>query len=89
MPVFDMTEENFLNHPDWEVFTFGIPPSSIDVMIEVKGMDFDECYNNAVFFEEDGLPIRTIHFNNLINAKKASGRPKDLDDLENLNQNKD
>ncbi len=89
MPVFDMTEENFLNHPDWEVFTFGLPPSSIDVMIEVKGMDFDECYKNAVFFEEDGLPIRTIHINNLINAKKASGRPKDLDDLENLNQNED
>jgi hypothetical protein len=84
MPVFDMTEENFLNHPDWEVFTFGMPPSSIDVMIDVKGMNFDDCYKNAVFFEEDGLPIRTIHLNNLINAKKASGRPKDLDDLENL-----
>lgn len=84
MPVFDMTKENFLNHPDWEVFTFGMPPTSIDIMIEVKGMTFDECYNNAVFFEEDGLSIRTIHLNNLINAKKASGRSKDLNDLENL-----
>lgn len=84
MPVFDMTEENFLNHPDWEVFTFGMPPTSIDVMIEVKGMNFDECYKNSVFFEEDGIPIRTIHINNLINAKKVSGRSKDLDDLENL-----
>ena len=84
MPVFDMTEENFLNHPDWEVFTFGMPPSSIDVMIKVKGLNFDECYDNAVFFEEDGLQIRTIHISNLISAKKASGRSKDLDDLENL-----
>jgi len=47
-------------------------------------MDFNECYNNAVFFDEDGLQIRTIHFNNLIAAKKASGRHKDMDDLENL-----
>ena len=47
-------------------------------------MDFNECYENSVFFEEDGLQIRTIHFNNLINAKKASGRAKDMDDLENL-----
>jgi len=53
-------------------------------MTNVKGMDFNECYNNAVFFDEDGLQIRTIHFNNLIAAKKASGRHKDMDDLENL-----
>ncbi len=85
MPVFDMTEENFLTHPEWEVFTFGTPPSSIDLMIKVKGLNFDECYDNAVFFEEDGLFIRTIHLNNLINAKKASERSKDLNDLENLN----
>ncbi len=85
MPVFYMTEERFLNNQNLDVFTFGKPPSSIDIMVEVKGMDFNECYENAVFFEEDGLPIRTIHFNNLISAKKAAGRSKDLDDLENLN----
>ena len=84
MPVFDMTEKRFLNDPNVDVFTYGKPPSSIDIMIEVKGMDFNECYENSVFFEEDGLQIRTIHFNNLINAKKASGRAKDMDDLENL-----
>jgi len=84
MPVFDMTEDRFLNDSNLDVFTYGKPPSSIDIMVEVKGMDFDECYKNSVFFEEDGLQIRTIHFNNLINAKKASGRAKDMDDLENL-----
>lgn len=85
MPVFDMTEENFLSHPENDVFTFGTPPSSIDIMIKVKGLDFNECYSSAVFFEEDGLQIRTIHRNNLISAKKASGRAKDINDLENLN----
>lgn len=84
MPVFDMTEQNFLYHPEWEVFTFGVPPSSIDIMISVKGLNFDSAYNQSVFFEEDDLKIRTIHLNNLIEAKKASGRPKDLDDLQNL-----
>jgi hypothetical protein len=85
MSVFDMTEDKFLNDLEIEVFTFGRPPTSIDIMLSVKGMDFTECYNNSVFFEEDGLQIRTIHFNNLINAKKASGRSKDINDLENLN----
>ena len=85
MPVFDMTERNFLSSPDWDVFTFGRPPSSIDIMTKLKGLDFNECYENSVFFDEDGLQIRTIHFNNLISAKKAAGRSKDINDLENLN----
>ena len=87
MPMFDMTEESFLTNYEHDVFTFGRPPSSIDVMVEVKGMNFDECYSNAVFFEDDSLKIRTIHYNNLISAKRASGRLKDLDDLDNLNNN--
>lgn len=86
MPVFDMTENAFLNNNDNDVFTFGRPPSSIDIMVAVKGLDFDESYKNAVFFEDDGLWIRTINKDHLKSAKKASGRFKDLDDLENLNQ---
>lgn len=84
MPVFDMTENVFLNHPTWDVFTYGSPPSSIDIMVKVKGLIFEECYTNAIYFEEDGLPIKTIFIQDLINAKKASGRAKDINDLENL-----
>ena len=47
-------------------------------------MTFDECYIHCVFFEEDGLPVRTIFLEDLIAAKKASGRAKDMNDLENL-----
>ena len=36
MPVFDMTETNFLAHPNWDVFTFGTPPVSIDMMVQVR-----------------------------------------------------
>jgi len=84
MPVFDMTEENFLAHPSWDVFTFGVPPVAIDVMVKVKGLDFQECFDKSVIFQDDDLKIRTIHKNNLIQAKKSSGRAKDLNDLENL-----
>lgn len=35
-------------------------------------------------FEENGLFIRFIHLNDLIQAKKAAGRHKDLDDIEKL-----
>lgn len=85
MPVFDMTEDNFLNHSTWDVFTFGRPPSSIDIMVKAKGLDFTECYNDSIIYEEEGLLIRTISYPHLIEAKKAVGRPKDMNDLENLN----
>jgi predicted nucleotidyltransferase len=84
MPVFDMTLENFLHHPQWDVFSFGNPPSAIDVMVKVKGLDFNVCYKKAVIFEEDGLKIRTIHLSDLKEAKRSSARPKDINDLENL-----
>lgn len=84
MPVFDMTEENFLYHEIWDVFSFGRPPVGIDIMVQVKGLTFETAFNNSVFFEDDGLQIRTINYHDLINAKKASARPKDEDDISNL-----
>ncbi|MBX9892698.1 MAG: hypothetical protein K2Y12_10295 [Chitinophagaceae bacterium] len=84
MTVFDMTQENFLAHPVWDVFTFGNPPVAIDIMTKLSGLEFSEAYLKSVIFEDDNLSIRTIHKNDLIDAKKASGRPKDLNDLENL-----
>lgn len=84
MPLFDMTLDNFLNHPTWDVFTYGNPPSSIDIMIKLKGLSFDETYEKATIFVEDGLKIKTIHINDLKAAKRASNRAKDIDDLENL-----
>ncbi len=84
MPVFDMTAENFLSHPNWDVFTFGTPPVAIDIMVKVKGLDYETCYQRSVWFEDADLVIRTIHKNDLLKAKEAAGRSKDLDDLENL-----
>ena len=84
MPVFDMSEENFLQHPVWDVFTFGIPPVAIDLMISMKGFNFQEIFERSVTFKEDDLEIRVIHKNDLIAAKQKAGRSKDLDDLENL-----
>ena len=86
MPVFDMTPENFLTHPVWDVFTFGVPPSAIDIMVKLKGLQFNECFTKAVIFSDDDLTVRTLHLSDLKEAKQASGRSKDLDDLENLSK---
>jgi hypothetical protein len=84
MSLFDMTEKNFLDHPTWDVFSFGTPPVCIDILTKVKGLDFDECFASAQFFEDDGLKIRTINYNHLLLAKRSANRPKDIDDINNL-----
>jgi hypothetical protein len=84
MPVFDMTKENFMSHPVWDVFTFGVPPVAIDIMIKLEGFSFHELYERAIIFFDDDLEIRVIHKNDLIAAKQKAGRAKDLNDLENL-----
>jgi predicted nucleotidyltransferase len=84
MPVFDMTSENFLHHPSLDVFTFGTPPVAIDLMVNMKGLDFQKIFERSTLFTDEGLSIRLIHINDLIIAKRKAGRPKDLDDLENL-----
>ncbi|HWK07395.1 MAG TPA: hypothetical protein VNS58_27370 [Puia sp.] len=84
LPLFDMTEEKFLDTDMADVFSFGRPPVSIDIITKLKGVEFDEAFAQAQVFDENGLMIRFIHLTNLIQAKKAAGRHKDLDDIEKL-----
>jgi predicted nucleotidyltransferase len=84
LAVFDMTENNFLTHPIYDVYSFGNPPVCIDILVKVKGLEFDECFNESQLFDDDGLKIRTINYNHLIQSKKAANRPKDIDDINNL-----
>jgi hypothetical protein len=84
LPLFDMTEEKFLNPDSVDVFSFGRPPVSIDILTQLKGVKFNEAYPHAHIFEDEGLHLRFIELSNLIKAKKAAGRYKDLDDIEKL-----
>ena len=84
MPVFDMTRDNFLLNSALKVFTFGRQPVAIDIMTAIKGAGFNEIFEDPVEFEVDNIKVRTISRNKLIEVKKASGRPKDLDDIDNI-----
>jgi predicted nucleotidyltransferase len=84
MPVFDMTENNFLLNKSINVFSFGRPPVSIEILKEISGVSFEEAYNNAIETVFDKVPVKIINLNNLIKNKRASARPKDINDLSNL-----
>lgn len=84
MPTFDMTIENFLNNPDFDVFTFGRQPVAIDIITTIKGLTFEETYDQASDVDVEGVPVRLIHYNHLIQAKQAAGRSRDQNDIDNL-----
>lgn len=84
LSVFDMTEDKFLDPEAADVFTFGRQPVSIDILTRLKGVQFENAFSQALIFDDNGLKVRFIHLNHLIDAKKAAGRFKDLDDIEKL-----
>jgi len=83
MPVFDMTEDAFLGD-EFDVWGIGVQPVRIEIMTAVKGLAFEDTYKQAQFYNEDGLQIRFLHLNHLLQAKKAAGRFRDLDDIDQL-----
>ena len=87
LPVFDMTEANFLNHPTWDVFRFGRVPTAIDIMVEVKGMNFNKCYASSTIHAIEGITVRVINYQDLLASKKAAFRNKDKGDIDALETN--
>ena len=67
-----------------KVFIFGREPVRIDVLTGPSGVDFVECYSRCVRATLDGVSVPLISLEDLKRNKRASGRVKDLADLENL-----
>ena len=90
LPVFDMTLDNFLNAETMDVFRYGRPPVAIDIITNLKGLDFTEAWERVQRREFGKVEINYLHLTDLITAKQASARPKDINDIENLrNKNPD
>ena len=80
----EAVKQNQFFSTEYDVFSFGKPPYAIEIMTAVKGVEFIPAFQQSTIEQVDGLPVRVIHLNQLIEAKKAAGRNKDLNDLENL-----
>jgi hypothetical protein len=66
------------------IFQIGVAPRRIDIITGVSGLDFDKAYGHSVAANIEGIPIRTLSVEDLIRNKRASGRTKDLADVEAL-----
>lgn len=67
------------------ILQMGVPPLRIDLFTDMPGvMDFDAAWNNGVSSVFGEVPARFIGKDDFVRAKRASGRPQDLADLEAL-----
>jgi predicted nucleotidyltransferase len=66
------------------IVEIGREPNKIQVLTGIDGVRFDAAYRNRVEVELDGLRIPFIGIDDLLRNKEASGRGKDLIDLEEL-----
>lgn len=78
----NLTPELFDN-PDVLV-RMGVAPLRIEILTSIDGVEFDQCASRVVRHDIDGVAIPVISLDDLKKNKQASGRPKDLDDLEHL-----
>lgn len=66
------------------ILRIGIKPVRIELLNRISGVSFDEAWDGRVQVELDGLTVPVIGLTELLTNKKASGRPKDLADVDEL-----
>lgn len=66
------------------VFQMGIVPNRVDILTSIDGVDFGQAWTERISGNYQGLSYPVIGLEHLKANKKASGRPKDLHDLEML-----
>ncbi|MBA4312388.1 MAG: hypothetical protein C0417_07140 [Chlorobiaceae bacterium] len=78
----DLSEKDFST--EYKIIQLGYPPVRIDIVTTVDGLTFGECFAKKNEMMIDDLKMNFIQLDHLKINKKIVGRPKDIDDLENL-----
>ncbi len=78
----ELKEELFLEKE--QNIRMGNPPLRVEILTSIDGVEFSKCYQNKKVVTIDEITINFISLEDLKKNKKASGRHKDLDDLEHL-----
>lgn len=66
------------------IVRMGVQPVRIEILNDLSGVDFAACVASAVVVDFDGLKVPVISRRDLITNKKAAGRFKDLNDVQQL-----
>lgn len=78
----DLSEELFLQKG--RIVRMGVEPVRIELLTEISGCEFNDCYSRRVDATLDSLPVSIIGLPDLLRNKLKAGRVKDLDDASKL-----
>jgi hypothetical protein len=82
---FDTTDASVeLFQKENQIIRMGVPPLRIDIATTISGVTFNECFPAKIVDIIDGVSVNLIDLSHLKTNKKASGRHRDIDDLEHL-----
>ena len=79
-----LTVEDF-ESPD-NVVQLGAPPVRIDLITSITGVSWEDALSDCVDGKYGELPVKYIGLDRFISNKRATGRKKDLSDLEALGE---
>ncbi|MBU4199716.1 MAG: hypothetical protein KKG09_00615 [Verrucomicrobia bacterium] len=80
----NLTAEDFKN-PD-KVVQLGVPPVRIDLITSITGVSWEEAKSHKAPGTFGDLPVSYLGREQFISNKRATGRKKDLADLEALGE---
>ena len=81
-PLYNLTKEDL--QKDGTIFQIGVAPRRIDIITAASGLQFEPAYRNSISVNIEGIEVRILSIDDIILNKKATGRTKDLADVEAL-----
>ena len=81
-PLAGLTEKDFAE--EGYFYQMGVPPMRVDILMGIPGIAFEQAWERRKEVDFDGLVVFFISKEDLITAKRASGRPQDLIDADIL-----
>jgi len=81
-PLHDVIEADFA--APGVVYQIGVPPGRIDILTELTGISFDEAWPGRIARPFGDITANFIGLAEFVRNKRATGRAKDLGDIEGL-----
>lgn len=81
-PLRDLTVKDFEDPST--ILQIGVAPVRIDIMLDVPGISWEQAWKHRRKSRYGKAPVHVLGFSELIQAKKATGRPQDKLDLAKL-----
>ena len=78
----ELTPELFLD--SGKIIRLGVPPMRLEILTDISGVDFASCFSRRCRANIGDIDVNLISLEDLKINKQASGRHKDLEDLEHL-----